>query len=388
MIFLYIRLVQRVKFLIPSFFLLAFHLSCAQSFNNGILSHNGENRAYRLFIPSQYDGETSIPLLLNFHAGNGSIQDQVDLSDMHTIADTANFMVVYPQALADPTDGGSTNWMRKAPTTFDDVPFIKTLIDTVSSQYNIDKERVYATGYSLGGEFTFELGCRLFDKIAAIAPVARPMTKVTYENCNPNRPLPVMLVMGTNDDTYNGIEFGGTKWYFSASETMNFWAEHNNTETSAVVTDFQDISNMDGSTAQKSTWQNGDQCVSIEHIKIINGGHTWPGSFFGNQDINGSKEIWKFLSKYDINGLIDCETNSYENLSSHTTVQVNPNPFRNFIEIHGLKNTIEYKIFSSLGEEIEKGNLTVSNPILQTSNLPKGLYILKMEGQMFRILKN
>ena len=197
-----------------------------------------------------------------------------------------------------------------------------------------------------------------------------------------------MLVMGTNDDTYNGIEFGGTKWYFSASETMNFWAEHNNTETSAVVTDFQDISNMDGSTAQKSTWQNGDQCVSIEHIKIINGGHTWPGSFFGNQDINGSKEIWKFLSKYDINGLIDCETNSYENLSSHTTVQVNPNPFRNFIEIHGLKNTIEYKIFSSLGEEIEKGNLTVSNPILQTSNLPKGLYILKMEGQMFRILKN
>mgnify|MGYP005705127607 CR=1 FL=1 len=31
---------------------------------------------------------------------------------------------------------------------------------------------------------------------------------------------------------------------------------------------------------------------------------------FANQDINASEEIWNFVSKFDINGLIDCNTTS------------------------------------------------------------------------------
>ena len=48
-------------------------------------------------------------------------------------------------------------------------------------------------------------------------------------------------------------------------------------------------------------------------MKVIGGDHDWPGTF-GNMDINASEEIWYFVSKYDINGLIDCNTvtTSYE----------------------------------------------------------------------------
>ncbi|MEC8834725.1 MAG: hypothetical protein VXX18_00170, partial [Bacteroidota bacterium] len=65
------------------------------------------------------------------------------------------------------------------------------------------------------------------------------------------------------------------------------------------------------STVEHYNWTNGVNGVGVEHLKIINGGHTWPGSALPNSndgitnyDINASLEIWKFFSKYDINGLI------------------------------------------------------------------------------------
>ena len=55
---------------------------------------------------------------------------------------------------------------------------------------------------------------------------------------------------------------------------------------------------------------NGDGCVSVEELKIINGGHDWPSplSSWGNQDINANVELWNFLSKFDMNGLIGCNS--------------------------------------------------------------------------------
>ena len=51
----------------------------------------------------------------------------------------------------------------------------------------------------------------------------------------------------------------------------------------------------------------GNNYVSTEHFKISGGGHDWPGSW-GNMDIHASAEVWKFFSRYDINGLISTIT--------------------------------------------------------------------------------
>jgi polyhydroxybutyrate depolymerase len=48
---------------------------------------------------------------------------------------------------------------------------------------------------------------------------------------------------------------------------------------------------------------NGDNNVEIEHYKVINGGHGWPG-VLGNMDINSNFIIWNFVSQFDINGKI------------------------------------------------------------------------------------
>ena len=54
-------------------------------------------------------------------------------------------------------------------------------------------------------------------------------------------------------------------------------------------------------------------------FKVIGGGHTWPGSNFSsgitNYDIDACVEIWRFFSRYDINGLIT-NTTLIENVIS------------------------------------------------------------------------
>ena len=56
-------------------------------------------------------------------------------------------------------------------------------------------------------------------------------------------------------------------------------------------------------------YNGGDNGTTVEHYKIIGGGHSWPGLGSGNMDIHASKEIWKFFNKYDLNGSINNQNN-------------------------------------------------------------------------------
>jgi polyhydroxybutyrate depolymerase len=276
--------------------------------NTRTILHDGEIREYAVFVPKSYQENTPVPLMFNFHGGSGDIASQIAIADMRSIADTAGFILVYPQALPDPNDGGSTNWLQKDPTTVDDIYFVEAMIDTLSSEYMIDQNRVYACGYSLGGEFSFELACRLSDRIAAVGSVARSMGTYIYGNCSPKHPTAIITIHGTDDD-YDGIIWQGVTYYVSIDDVNKYWTDFNNTDSTPTVVQLPNLNSTDGSTVEHYSWNNGNGCVSVEHFEVIGGGHDWPGSF-GNMDIDASLEIWNFVSKYDINGLIGCDTNS------------------------------------------------------------------------------
>ena len=80
-------------------------------------------------------------------------------------------------------------------------------------------------------------------------------------------------------------------------------------DSNPVITDVEDISPYDGSTVERKRWLNGDNCSSVQELKVIGGDHDWPG-VFGNMDIDATQEIWNFVSKHDINGLINCNSTS------------------------------------------------------------------------------
>ena len=287
------------------------YLSFSQQLTTEIISYDGNNREYIVYVPQSYSPAISSPLLFAFHGGSGFANDFMNQeADFRSISDTAGFILVYPQALEDPNDNNSTNWLHKDPTDHNDIFFIETLIDTISANYNIDLNRIYTCGYSLGGMFCYELTCQLNSKITSTASIAGAAFIGAFNSCNLTHPTAVLTINGTIDEIhpYNGL----SGIYFSIADINNFWISHNNNDDFPIVTQLPNVNMNDGSTVERYSWQNGVGCVSVEELKIINGNHDWPSplSFWANQDINANIEVWNFVSKFDMNGLIGCNSTS------------------------------------------------------------------------------
>jgi len=362
-------------------FIVCTSFSYAQGYISETIEYDGLTREYSIYVPASYDGTTSFPLLFNFHGGGGVIASQIAIADMSPIADTANFIVVYPQARQDPSDGNSFNWIPKVPGTFDDVPFISSLIDTIASSYQINQDRIYACGYSLGGDMCFELACKLNSRIAAIAPVARTMQANPDSFCSPVHPTGVLTILGTDDNTspYNGLTYLGTEYYLSAEETHNYWASHNNCDINPTMSTVSP-------SVERYTWSTTSGCSYVEELKVIGGGHDWPGSF-GNMTIDSNTEIWQFVSKYDINGLIGCSTASI-NEYRKDNFRVYPNPVNTELTIEmELSEEKKYRIYSTIGGLVLSGKLNSNINTIDLSSLPPNVYILNINNHSVKLVK-
>ena len=303
------------------FVLITFNNTYSQIQQNRTMLFDGNNREYIIYVPSIYDGSEAYPLMFNFHGGGGTSNDFININDMRSVADTAGFIAVYPQAAVDPNDG-SNAWLHKAPTSHDDVFFIEAIIDTLSNDYFIDNNRVYACGYSEGGIFSYELACRLNNRIAAISSVSGSMLvdsfRDSYYNlgfCSPVHPTAILLIPGTNDMSPHSTYTGFQPYYMSADEITTYWSNYNNTDINPSISQLPNINTSDGSTVEHRVWENGDNCLRVEELKVNGGEHDWPGTF-GNMDIDATSEIWDFASQFNINGLINCSSTFQNNLTN------------------------------------------------------------------------
>jgi len=273
-------------------------ITLSQQTINGSIMHNNLQRDYILYVPAIYNSNHSTPLVFNFHGYTSNANDQMWYGDFRSLADTANFIIVHPMGTLDNT--GATHWnVGWGASTVDDVGFTAALIDSLSVNYNIDDNRIYSTGMSNGGFMSYHLACNLSDRIAAIASVTGSMSSFTYSTCNPSHPTPIIEIHGTADLVVD---------YSSIPNVLDYWTDYNDCNIQGSWMTMPDINIMDGSTAEHWVWDMGLNGVTVEHYKIINGAHTWPGTIFAsagtNYDIDASTEIWKFFSRYDINGLI------------------------------------------------------------------------------------
>lgn len=373
-------------------FLFATIYSNAQQTLNESMLHDGVTREYIVYVPAVYNGSSPVPLLFNFHGYGMSATSQMSYDNMRAVADTAGFILVYPQGTL---FWGSPHWNVGSWTlgsTADDIGFTEAMIDTLAANYNIDLNRVYSCGYSNGGYFSFELACQLSAKIAAIGSVGGTMSTETYNSCNPSHPTPVVTIHGTDDAT---VSYSGGKPENSESQSdlNTYWANYNNTIVSPVVSTLPNINTTDGSTVELSLYNNGDNCTSVEHYKVIGGGHDWPGGIGGkakgNMDINASQVIWNFVSQYDINGLISCETaSSIESNSKRNKYEVYPNPVNSalMVEMEILEEK-EYRIYSTVGELVVSGMMNANINTIDLSMLPANIYMLNIDNHAIKLIK-
>jgi polyhydroxybutyrate depolymerase len=138
------------------------------------------------------------PLVFVFHGHGGSARQAARSFALERHWPEA--ILVYPQGLptrgqlTDPA-GNRAGWQAAVGSEGDrDLKFFDALLSRLKQDYRVDAKRIYATGHSNGGGFTYLLWLSRGDLFAAVAPssaVARYVTQL--------KPKPALHIAGEND---------------------------------------------------------------------------------------------------------------------------------------------------------------------------------------------
>lgn len=162
---------------------------------------NDTTREALVYIPKSTTSEP-MPLLFAFHGHGGTAERVARVWDYQKLWTQA--IVVYMQGLktpgqiTDPT-GKRTGWQRTIGDQNDrDLQFFDAVLASLKKEYNIDENRIYATGHSNGGSFTYLLWEARPKIFAAFAPSASVARSLVINNKN-YVPKPVFVIAGKND---------------------------------------------------------------------------------------------------------------------------------------------------------------------------------------------
>lgn len=282
-------------------------ISCEKEEGKLSFKHNGVVREYVVSYPE--NTVEPCPLIITLHNFNGSALFIQEVSEMDDYALPNNIAVVYPEGISNSWNVG-TPWNNNE---HDDVGFIDALIDTVAGRYKIDRNRVYACGYSNGGYMTYELACHLAHKITAFGSIGGNFMLNADQICDQDRLVPIIDFKGTGDPfvAYN-VPFPGQ---FSddgsllINENIAYWKKFNDlTDTSVEFLD--DLNQADSTTVENIIYSNENHQAKFVHYKIINGGHQWFGSKLGddyisyigfnNHEIHASEIMVNFFLNYQL----------------------------------------------------------------------------------------
>ena len=270
-------------------------------------------RTYNVFVPSTYDPADSTPLVVVLHGRPDNGAGIAYISDMNTIAEREGFLVVYPDGLEN-----EWNYTRAIPmfgrlNATDDAQFLSDLIDDLAQDLNIDRERVYVTGFSNGGFMTQRLACEARDQYAAFAVVGATAFLGMTPLCEGTEPAPILFMHGTDDVSvpWEGIPrpMAGEMVYVAAPilRTVEFWIMHNGCDVTYEETQFEPQGDSPETSVHLLEFEGCPKNGALDFYAIFGGGHNWPGvpgrlreDIAGNvnMDIHASQVIWDFFSEF------------------------------------------------------------------------------------------
>ncbi|MBN1996805.1 peptidoglycan DD-metalloendopeptidase family protein [candidate division KSB1 bacterium] len=328
------------------------------------LMFEGEYRRFKIHLPGGKAPPGSCPLVIGLHGGGpGNAENFEKGSGFSALADSAGFIVVYPEGIVQkvlgiPMRTWNAGWCcgQASVKDTDDVGFISALIDTLLNRFPVNPARVYITGISNGGMMCYRLACEIPEKIAAIAPVAATMVLETP--CLPRLPVPVIHFHSSIDQ--NVPYHGG----YGEKGISN----HYNPPVDSVLTVW---GNLNGCSSLWDTLYCDDNychfvktgCYEQADVELyldFEGGHSWPGGdrhYFidtPSQSIRATHLMWDFFQKHH---RVMEQKITYEDagIKNFYVSPCYPNPFNNATCINfqlPQKQVISLKIYDLSGREV------------------------------------
>ncbi len=362
--------------LLLTFALLSSTIYAQQTTN--IWDFDGSTRKYIQYVPQSYETTDTVPLLLVLH-GLGDNMNNFSNVGFHQVADTANIIVITPEALVEPTFTQSTAWNSGAGLLgfslnpdIDDIGFLNAIMDTVSAHYNIDEDRIFVTGFSMGGFMSNRLACELSDRVDAIASVAGTIGSTL--TCEPANAIPICHIHGPEDETVGyGIDGGGVadnSYGNNADSLINFW---NTSNGCGAITLEGAFPNVDGDALEVEyvEYAGCTENSRVVHYKVNGAVHEW---YYQNEDIRYTPEIWKFFLGLSPDNLVPASVNE---LAEDKLIRIYPNPTNSELNIENVKGQIDrVDLFDATGRHIQM--LTNRFDKLDVSEYESGIYLVNI----------
>lgn len=148
---------------------------------------------------AESSGSRPLPLVFAFHGHGGSMTNAEKTFRIHEVWPDA--IVVYMQGLKTPgqltdPEGRKSGWQKSPGDQNDrDLKFFDAVLQSLRKELKVDDDRIYSTGHSNGGGFTYLLWATRGEVFAAMAPSGATALRLRTEL----RPKPVLHIAGTND---------------------------------------------------------------------------------------------------------------------------------------------------------------------------------------------
>lgn len=286
--------------------------------------HGGITRTYRLVIPETITNGAAAPLMLALHGHNQTADSFAgNIPNLSTYANAAGVIVVFPDGVADERGTGWNILPPSLQNPIDDVGFLLALIDELDASLNIDRKRIYAGGFSNGGQMCHRLAATTTNVFAAFAAVGSAVagdlgTGTLIYQQPPLEPNSILIVNATNDckrPFWGGLNDDGSLQP-PARDSLVHWTNANSCtptaviRTNVVVTNhinrvFADCgrpyppfnsprTNLVIREHYQLTCEPG---AEVEFVTLTDGGHAWPEAN-DNVGFDTSREVLEFFLRH------------------------------------------------------------------------------------------
>ena len=242
-------------------------------------------REMLVYVPA--DLPEKAPMVISLHGASQDPNYQMNQTHWNEVADTAKILVVYPK-------GNGNFWDISGS---GDVKFIETIMKTMQKKYHVDKNRIYISGFSMGGMMTYHCMTKLGSVVAAFGPVSG--IPVDYRNPVVVRNVPIMHIHGTGDDVvkWEGDPNHAAGGYGRIDDYVKKWAaaEECDVEHPEVIRPYPETS--DQAAATRTRYINKKDNIEVTLIALDGKGH-WHSD--DPKVVYSTRELWNFFKQYKL----------------------------------------------------------------------------------------